>query len=136
MKKIAVLSLALGLAVSTSYAQKVNASKVPAPVKAAFAKNHAGLTKVSWEMEKANFEAGFTLNGKETSEVYTPQGVLLETEVEIKVSELPDAVKMKLKGQKVAEAAKITKADGKVVYEAEVKGKDLLFDAQGNSIKP
>ncbi len=136
MKKTAVLCLALGLAVSTSYAQKVSAGKVPAPVKAAFAKNHAGLAKVSWEMEKANFEAGFTLNGKETSEVYSPQGVLLETEVAIKVAELPDAVKMKLKGLKVAEAAKITKANGTVVYEAEVKGKDLLFDAQGNPVKP
>ena len=32
-------------------------------------------------------------------------------------------------------SAKITKADGSVVYEAEIKGKDLLFDAKGNLIK-
>lgn len=136
MKKTAGLCLALGLAVSTSYAQKVSAIKVPASVKAAFAQKHAGLTKVSWAMEKADYEADFTLDGQEHSEVYSPQGALLQTEVAIKVAEFPDAIKMKLKGQKVAEAAKITKANGTVVYEAEVKGRDLLFDAQGNAVKP
>lgn len=136
MKKLAVLCLALGLITSVSFAQKLNAGKVPAAVKAAFAKNHHAVTKVSWEMEKANYEAGFTLDGKEVSEVYTANGVLLESEIEIKVTELAEAVKVKLKGQKIAEAARITKADGTVIYEAEVKGKDLLFDAKGNSIKP
>lgn len=136
IKKAALVCIALGFMAPASYAQKVNAGKVPAAVKAAFAKNHPGLAKVSWEMEKTDFEAGFILNGKETSEVYAASGALLETEVEIKATELPDAVKAKLKGQKIAEAAKITKANGTVVYEAEVKGKDLLFDAQGNAIKP
>ena len=37
---------------------------------------------------------------------------------------------------KISETAKITKADGTVVFEVEVKGKDLLFDAKGNIIKP
>ena len=60
----------------------------------------------------------------------------METEVSIKASEFPAAVMAKLKGMKVAEAAKITKADGSVSYEAEVKGKDLLFDVNGNPVKP
>ncbi len=136
MKKTMLLLGLLGLMISAGYAQKVKADQLPAAIKAAFAKNHPGLTKVSWEMEKKDFEAGFTLNGKETSEVYAANGALLETEVSITVAELPTAVKAKLKGQKIAEAAKITKANGTVVYEAEVKGKDLLFDTQGNSIKP
>ncbi|KQC00026.1 PepSY-like domain-containing protein [Pedobacter sp. Hv1] len=135
MKKIIVFLFLLCFVTTASFAQKLSAKKVPAAITAAFAKNHASITKVSWEMEKTNYEAGFMLNGKETSEVYTAQGVLVETEVAINVAELPEAVKMKLKGKKVAEAAKITKADGTVVYEAEVGGKDLLFDAKGNMIK-
>ena len=135
MKKILVFLFLLCFVATASFAQKLSAKKVPAAITAAFAKNHASITKVSWEMEKTNYEAGFMLNGKETSEVYTAQGVLVETEVAINVAELPDAVKMKLKGKKVAEAAKITKADGTVIYEAEVGGKDLLFDAKGNVIK-
>ena len=31
--------------------------------------------------------------------------------------------------------AKITKANGEMIYEAEIKGKDLLFDMNGNFIE-
>lgn len=135
MKTIVYVMALLMFAGTTSQAQKLNAGKVPTAVKTAFSKAHSGISKVSWSKENANFEAEFSLNGKETSEVYTANGTFVESEVEIKVAELPTAVKMKLKDQKVAEAAKITKANGSVIYEAEVKGKDLLFDANGNPVK-
>jgi len=134
MKQILVIILLVGGTVFRSQAQKINALKVPAAVSAAFKKSHPA-ANVKWEMEQANYEAGFILNGKETSEVYTPGGTLLETESTIKPSELPVTVLAKLKGKKIAEAAKITKADGTIHYEAEVKGKDLLFDVNGNTVK-
>lgn len=135
MKRIVYVIALLMFVVATSHAQKLNAAKVPVAVKSAFSKTHTNVSKVSWSKENANFEAEFNLNGKKTSEVYTATGVFVESEVELKVAELPAAVKMKLKDQKVTEAAKITKANGSVVYEAEIKGKDLLFDANGNSVK-
>lgn len=134
MKKIVYVTILLALVGTTSWAQKLNPTKVPTAVKTAFSKMHSGISKVSWSKEDANFEAEFTFDGKETSEVYSASGTFLESEVEIKVAELPSAVKMKLKDQKIAEAAKITRANGSVIYEAEVKGKDLLFDANGNSV--
>jgi hypothetical protein len=134
MKRIVYVIVLLVFVATTSQAQKLYATKVPSAVKAAFSKTHSGVSKVSWSKEDANFEAEFSLNGKETSNVYTANGTFVESEVEIKVAELPAVVKMKLKDQKVAEAAKITKANGSVIYEAEVKGKDLLFDADGNSV--
>jgi hypothetical protein len=134
MKRFFGILFAIICVATVANAQKLSADKVPAPVKTAFAKLHPG-AKANWELEKKNYEAGFTVSGKETSEVYAASGVLLETEVEIKSTELPTAVLAKLKGMKIAEAAKITKADGTVNYEAEVKGKDLLFDAQGNAVK-
>jgi len=135
MKKIFGIFLLMGGLLTAIFAQNVAASKIPSAVKTAFTKNHPGV-KVNWEIEKQNYEAGFTLNGKETSEAYSAAGSLLETEVSIKASEFPAAVMAKLKGMKVAEAAKITNADGSVSYEAEVKGKDLLFDVNGNPVKP
>lgn len=129
-----ILTIAV-CATTAANAQKLTAEKVPAPVKTAFEKLHPH-TKVNWEMDKKNYEAEFTANGKKTSEVYNAGGALLETEVSIKISELPASVQSKLKGMKVAEAAKITKAGGSVNYEAEVKGKDLLFDPNGNPVKP
>jgi len=134
MKKLFGILLLMGGTVISSQAQKISATKIPAAVKSAFQKAHAS-TSVKWEMEKSNYEAGFVLNGKETSEVYSPVGALLETEISIAAHELPAPVLAKLKGKKIAEAAKITKADGSVCYEAEVKGKDLLFDAKGNLVK-
>ncbi|MBB6501246.1 hypothetical protein [Pedobacter cryoconitis] len=134
MKKIiGILMLTVGI-VSGSQAQKLTAGKVPVAVKTAFTKLHPA-TKASWEMEKNNYEAGFKLNGKKTSEVYTANGVLIETEVAIKSTELPVAVLSKLRGVKIAESAKITKSDDTIRYEAEVNGKDLLFDAAGNPVK-
>ena len=135
MKRIFGILLLAGTTITAAHAQKISAAKVPAQVIAAFTKLHPGV-KVSWEMEKQDYEAGFTLNGKEVSEVYAAKGSLLETEVEIKPTELPAGVLAKLKGMKIAEAAKITKADGSIRYEAEVKGKDLLFDPNGNPVKP
>lgn len=134
MKRLLGILLMMGGGVISSQAQKISSAKVPAPVKAAFEKAHAK-TSVKWEMEKSNYEAGFTLNGKETSEVYTAAGSLLETETAIRTNELPAAVLARLKGKKIAEAAKITRADGTVCYEAEVKGKDFLFDTEGNAVK-
>lgn len=136
MKKIVYVIALLIFITVTSNAQQLSAAKVPVAVKTAFSKTHTDVLKVSWSKEDSNFEAEFTLNGKQSSEVYTPTGIFVESEVAIKASELPAAVKMKLKGQKVNEAAKITKANGSVVYEAEVRGKDLLFDADGNQAKP
>lgn len=134
MKKLFVfLVISAGL-VNIAQAQKLKAEKVPMAVRNAFTKLHP-TTKVKWELEKKDYEAGFILGGKETTEVYSINGVLKETEVTIKLSEFPMAVMAKLKNLKITEAAKITRADGSVVYEAEVKGKDLLFDKDGKSIK-
>ena len=50
------------------------------------------------------------------------------------VADLPAPVQASLKGKKVSEASKILRADGSTVYEAEVKHKDLLFDASGKML--
>lgn len=135
MKKIIYFTILLALAGTKSWSQKLSSTKVPAAVKTAFSKTHTDVSTVSWSKEDANFEAEFTLNGKQTSEVYTAKGFFVESEIEIKFAELPVAVKMKLKDHKVTETAKITKANGSVVYEAEVKGKDIFFDADGSPVK-
>ena len=134
MKKIIGLFALTLCFVFTANAQKLKADKVPAAVKSSFAKLHPGVS-AKWEMEDKNYEVGFTSKGQETTEVYAANGSLIETEVATKLSELPAAVQAKLKGMKVTETAKITKANGTVIYEAEVKGKDLLFDEKGNIVK-
>ena len=120
------------VAISGVSAQKLRSSKIPAAVKTAFATAQPSVKKVNWSKEDANFEAGFdNAQGKDMSVVITPTGEILETELEITFAELPQAAQTALKGKKVSETAKITDAKGNVKYEAEVRGKDLLFDMNG-----
>jgi hypothetical protein len=94
---------------------------------------------VKYEKEDGNYEVSFVMNGNESSVIYNAKGVLQESEQEIKVTELPAVIvsylKEHYKGVTVKGAAKITKADGSTNFEAALKGKDVLFDANGKFLK-
>ena len=122
----------------TANAQKINASKVPQAVKNSFTKNYPGTT-ATWEKEGAKFEAGFKQKGTTMSALFEANGTMTESETDMAVNQLPSKVLAYVKahypGKTVKEGAKITKADGTVTYEAEVNGKDVIFDASGNYMK-
>ncbi len=138
MKKLIILAGLVLLGATIVYAQKIDESKVPAAAKNAFMKQFPG-TKAKWEKEGVDFEAGFEKGGKKMSAVFTAEGIWKETETAIPKSALPAAVLQSLKkthpSEKVKEAAEIKRADGSVVYEAEVGGHDLLFDKNGTLVK-
>lgn len=134
MKKyLLVLTVVFSVAVS---AQKSDAT---AQAKAAFTKAYPKATKVVWENEDGNYEVSFEQNTKKMSVIYNPKGSLVESELEMNTSELPASVtaymKEHYKGVALKGAAKITKADGSINYEAAIKGKDVLFDTNGKFIK-
>ncbi len=114
-------------------------SKTPPAAVAAFEKAFPGASKVKWEKEKEDFEVNFVFNAKEMSAVYNKTGVLQETEETIAVSALPAPVtayvNQHYKNASIKEAAKITKANGEVTYEAEVNKTDLIFNTTGKFIK-
>lgn len=138
MKKLASLMVA-GLISGFAIAQKVSHKDVPQQVKSAFEKTYPSAKEVKWDKEGSNFEAEFEFDKSEMSVLFDANGNVLETETEIEVGQLPQAVvdyvATHYKGKKIKEAAKITDAKGVVTYEAEVKGMDLLFDSKGNFIK-
>lgn len=112
---------------------------IPAAAKTAFAKSYPGVSKVTWEKEDGNFEASFEQNGNQLSVIYDVKGAVLESEAEIKITDLPASVtgymKEHYKGIAIKSAAKITKANGTLNYEAGIKGKDVLFDVNGKFLK-
>lgn len=129
-----------GLMISlAACAQKVKESEVPTAVKEAFKKSYKDAKEVKWEKEGANFEAEFEIGETDQSVVFDAMGHLVETEVEIKVDELPAGVKdyvaKNYKNAKIKEATKIIDAKGTVTYETEIKDKDLIFDSAGKFIK-
>lgn len=138
MKKL-LLPVCVVLLITTNViAQKLEVSKVPTAVKDSFAKKFPG-ADAKWEKEAEKFEAGFKNNGSSMSALFESNGNMLESEVDIKVSQLPASVlqyvKEHYKGKTIKEGAKITKANGTVNYEAEVDGKDVIFDVNGVFIK-
>lgn len=123
---------------NTTEAQKVNSRLVPEIVKNSFSNQFPGI-KVSWENEGGNYEAGFVQNKVTMSAVFNEQGQLLETEKEIPVSALPAEIRsyvdIHYKGSVIKEAAIISKPDGEIMFEAAIKGKDLLFTDKSKFIK-
>ncbi|AZA83738.1 hypothetical protein C1637_14145 [Chryseobacterium lactis] len=131
-----ILVFTTGFSTIVSGQEKKENVKVPLAVEKAFQKNYPN-TKAKWEKEAGKYEAGFKQNGKKMSVLYSETGMMEESEIEIPINQLPASVAQytaQHKLGKIKEAAKITKADGAVLYEAEVKSGDALFDAKGNFV--
>ncbi|MDB5005788.1 MAG: hypothetical protein JWP45_181 [Mucilaginibacter sp.] len=140
MKKIIFSMLMVMSVTGIAIAQKVKSAAVPAAVKTALTAKYPEATKVTWEKEKGNFEANWGgKSGEDMSVQYTPAGSFVEQVVAISPGELPAGVatyvKLHYKGVKITEAGKVTDAKGTTMYEAEVKGKDLIFDEKGDFLK-
>ena len=133
--------LLFSLAGTLAFAQnikKTGANKIPPTVVNAFHKDFPAAKDVEWEKEGANYEAGFVLNKQEISALYDGAGKKLETEQEIATAQLPAGAMNYIKTKKlgnIKEGSKIVKNNGAVEYEAEVKGHDYLFDANGKFLK-
>ncbi len=143
MKKIIVLLSACLMISLMSYSQKVTPDKVPAPVKQAFAKMFPAASDVKYEMEKSDYEISFRDKGVEMSANFDATGKWLETETEIKESNLPKEVSASIArnftGFKITEVAR-TEAPGKEpVYELDVKkgkeGFEVRVSPKGEILK-
>ena len=129
----------LGLGLCLANAQTVKEAEVPTAVKDALKKQYPAAKVEKWEKEEANYEVEFSFNKVETFAVYDSNGKFIESEIEIKESELPKEVAeyfaKNLPRKKIKESAKITDAEGKICYEAESDGFDYIFDSNGAFIK-
>lgn len=137
MKKSIIMMVIL-MASLASFAQKTKEQNVPQVIKNAFLQKFPKAKEVKWDKEGNNFEASFDLNDVDNSVLFNKEGKIVETEIEIKVNQLPKNAIQYLnnnyKNQKVKEAAKIVTEKGTTIFEAEIKGKDLFFDENGNLI--
>jgi hypothetical protein len=140
MKRFALCGLTGLLLTRTVCAQDLKTSQVPATVREALMKKYPSATKVGWEKEKGNYEANWGGRSKEDSSVvFTPEAVFVEIVVAIPVAELPAGVAAYVKqhypSANIKEAGRVVDAAGVVSFEAEIKGKDLIFDEKGNFVK-
>ena len=134
-----VIAAACILMTSIGYSQRIDAVRVPDLVKTSLFRMYPSATNTNWEIEKGNYEVEFVNVGSRMTSVFRPDGTIVESEVNIKLNELPSKslayIKEQYKGKQIKEAAKITKANGKMNFEAEVDGKDVIFDENGNFLR-
>ena len=144
MKKTFGLALVLLAVNGAAFSQEAKEGKekitVPTIVKTALQNKYADAKNVTWEKEKGNYEANWGgKSGEDNSVQYTPSGKFIEEVKAISTDQLPANitayVKEHYKGAKITEAGKVTDANGKISYEAEVNKKDLIFDDKGNFVK-
>lgn len=101
-------------------------TKVSLAISNAFSKKFPDAQNVKWGKENAKeYEAEFTLKGIKTSANYDLLGNWKETETEIAVKDLPEtilkSIQLKFPSAIISSATKIEKADGKNIYEADLK---------------
>jgi Protein of unknown function (DUF2874). len=135
MKKI-LIPIAFFIVYNVNAQQK---SKVPEAAKTSFSKLFSKAEKVKWGKEGNDFEVDFRMNSKKMSAVFDATGNCKETEEAVDINQIPAKsityFKEHYKSATIKETAKIVKADQSILYEIGIKGKDILFDAEGNFMK-
>lgn len=121
-------------------AQTIKKNKVPVAVTKALMNKYPAAAKVTWEKEHGNYEVNWGgKSGEDMSVQFSPSGDFVEQVQAIPASALPAAIAQYVhthyKGAKISEADKVTDAKGATKYEAEIKGKDMIFDEKGNFMK-
>jgi len=118
--------------------QSLKKSDIPAAVLSAVEGKYPK-SSCKWEKEDANYEASLKKDGKEVSLLVNPAGEILETETSMEVGELPAAalsyLKQQYAGKSIRDAAMMVDKNGVTTYEAALKGKDIIFDNNGNFLK-
>ena len=140
MKKIIVLLSACLLISLMGFNQKITPDKVPAPVKQEFAKKFPGATEIKYEMEQKDYEINFKDKGVEMSANFDATGKWLETETEIKESDLPKEVSASVAKNfarfKISEVAKTETPDKGLIYDMDLnknkEGYEVQFSATGD----
>ncbi|MEO8412742.1 MAG: PepSY-like domain-containing protein [Ginsengibacter sp.] len=143
MKKIISFVAIIFALSSATFAQENEGHekiKVPSAVQTALKQKYPEAKNVGWEKENGNYEANWGGKSREDNSVqFTPSGNFIEIVKAIPASQLPQNVityiNQHYKGTKITEAGKVTDAKGTTSYEAEVKGKDVIFDEHGNFVK-
>jgi hypothetical protein len=143
MKKFVVLLTVCLIFSIAGYSQVIAPEKVPVPVKKAFSKKFPAAVDVKYEMEKKDYEITFKDEGTEMSAIFDATGAWIETETEIKASDLPAEVSASVKknfpGFKLSEIVRTETPTMGFSYEMDMKkakeGYEVQFSLKGEILK-
>lgn len=139
MKKAILIFACIAAFGTPSMAQINNEAQAPEIVLAAFAEKFADVKTVKWEQESQTlWEAEFKMKGADYTAIFDYNGQWLETEHNIKKSEIPENLKAAISkdyaGYKI-EKAEMVESPAGTGYEIELeKGEEevtLMVDTKG-----
>ena len=137
MNKLILISAVLFCALRAE-AQSIKQRDVPAAVMTSFSSLYPNASKVKWETEDGMYEGSFLTDKKETSLLFSRDGILVQTENEITLADLPSGVleyvSKEHPGATIEEASKVTDIKGVVNYEVEIADVDFHFSSTGQFI--
>lgn len=136
---LAIVLLFFGV---TGCGQSLQKENVPEAIVQSFTQQFPQITDADWTKEDNQYEVNFEMNNTEMSATYDEQGHQLETESEIAIAQLPQAVQSTIDQQfsdyQIKETAKIENEEG-TNYEAELhkgmKSFDVIFNSDGQVLQ-
>lgn len=135
MKTTIVLFVIGCLIAPQANSQKLKSEKVPPGVKSAFTQHFPNAKKVKWSQEAEHeYEAEFINGQQEQSSNFDENGKWLETETEIEVDELPEAVSSAIgkqfSGARIKEPETAETPEAGLVYEVELKFEGATYEVR------
>ena len=122
-----ILLMLFGISLNSS-AQK----KLPEAVEKSFSQKFSEAKSIKWSNESANeWEAEFVLNGKKMSASFDNSGNWFETETELALKDLPEAVTSTLN----REFAGYRKGESSILENPTVKGYEIALKKSGSEIE-
>ncbi len=110
-------------------------------VQEAFKRLHPNATILEWKDESPTWEAKYQEGDVMGAVSFDTAGTVTETELVISQELLPnfegiqDYITTNYPGEKVQRYEKITTADGKITFEIQINGKELVFDSDGKFLE-
>lgn len=141
MKKQILTIATLMATASALQAQDISQSQVPSVIVNEFSSQFSKATDVEWEMDGSLYKVDFEMSWNIDHEIwYNAEGKIIKCKEEIATSELPKAVKNRLKtdfkGYSINDLERIID-NGKEVYKMDLNALtqqdwDVVVDANGN----
>lgn len=115
--------------------------EVPDHIAAAFKELHPNATILKWNDEPPIWEAKYKEKTQQGAVSFNTDAHVVETELVIEESELPNEASIKTyiethyPAEKIKGCEKIETQDHAITYEIQITGKELVFDASGSFVK-
>lgn len=138
MKQVSTL-LCFLLWITLLNAQVIEVTTIPTAVMDEFTLRYPDAKNISWQYHDAHYQADFKNNKMSTMALLSEEGILLQTETQIRACALPEPalayLAKKYADKKIEVASIMEDHAGVITFEAVVEKMDFTFDSTGEVLQ-